>query len=154
MRALLTVVAAGGTVGVDREVATLDDLDKQHGQAWARTGAVFGTDEQKQTIAVQLDELGDRIGIVHLHLEIHDQRASTTEQPAADRWRGLAESIKPALTQVEDWPHYAAVLDSAAADGIDVATELPTMIAARAAEPAVASDLVAPTSRPAAAQDL
>jgi hypothetical protein len=83
---------------------------------------VFGTDEQKQTIAVQLEELGDRIGTVHLHLEIHDQRASTTEQPAADRWRGLAESINPALTQVEDWPQYAAVLDSAAADGIDVAT--------------------------------
>jgi hypothetical protein len=39
MRALLTL-AAGGTVGVDREVAALDDLDKlQHGQAWARTGA-------------------------------------------------------------------------------------------------------------------
>lgn len=150
MRALLTV-AAGGTVGVDREVAALDDLDKlQHGQAWARTGAVFGTDEQKQTIAVQLEELGDRIGIVHLHLEIHDQRATTTEQPAADRWRGLAESINPALTQVEDWPQYAAVLDSAAADGIDVATELPSMIAARAAEPAVASDPVAPTRRPAA----
>jgi hypothetical protein len=150
MRALLTV-AAGGTVGVDREIAALDDLDKlQHGQAWARTGAVFGTDEQKQIIAVQLEELGDRIGIVHLHLEIHDQRASTTEQPAADRWRGLAESINPARTQVEDWPQYAAVLDSAAADGIDVATEPPSMIAARAAEPAVASDPVAPTSRPAA----
>jgi cell filamentation protein len=150
MRALLTV-AAGGTVGVDREVAALDDLDKlQHGQAWARTGAVFGTDEQKQTIAVQLEELGDRIGIVHLHLEIHDQRASTTEQPAADRWRGLAESINPTLSQVEDWPQYAAVLDSAAADGIDVATELPSMIAARAAEPAAASDPVAPTPRPAA----
>jgi cell filamentation protein len=149
MRALLTV-AAGGTVGVDREVAALDDLDKlQHGQAWARTGAVFGTDEQKQTIAMQLEELGDRIGIVHLHLEIHDQRASTTEQPAADRWRGLAESINPGLTQVEDWPHYAAVLDGAAADGIDVATELTTMIAARAAEPAVTSNPVAPASRPA-----
>jgi cell filamentation protein len=150
MRALLTV-AAGGTVGVDREVAALDDLDKlQHGQAWARTGAVFGTDEQKQTIAVQLEELRDRIGIVHLHLEIHDQRASTIEQPAADRWRGLAESINPALTQVEDWPQCAAVLDRAAADGIDVATELPAMIAARAAEPAAASDPVAPTPRPAA----
>jgi cell filamentation protein len=151
MRALLSV-AAGGTVGVDREVAALDDLDKlQHGQAWARTGAVFGTDEQKQTIAVQLEELGDRIGIVHLHLEIHDQRASATEQPAADRWRGLAESINPALTQVEDWPQYAAVLDRAAADGIDVATELPTMMATRAAEPVLASDSAALTSRPAAA---
>ena len=75
----------------DGAAIALDDLDKlQHGQAWARTGAVFGTDEQKQTIAVQLEELGNRIGIVHLHLEIHDQRASTTEQPAADRWSGLA----------------------------------------------------------------
>ena len=135
MRALLTV-AAGGTVGLDREVAALDDLDKlQHGQAWARTGAVFGTDEQKQTIAVQLEELGDRIGIVHLHLEIHDQRATTTEQPAVDRWRGLAASINPAMTQSKDWPQYAAVLDSAAADGSDVATELPSMLAARTKAP-------------------
>lgn len=136
MRALLTV-AAGGTVGVDREIAALDDLDKlQHGQAWARTGAVFGTDEQKQTIAVQLEELGERIGIVHLHLEIHDQRATATAQPAAERWRGVAASINPAMIHTEDRPQYAAVLDTAAADGIDVATELPSMLAARAAEPA------------------
>jgi cell filamentation protein len=136
MRALLTV-AAGGTVGVDREVAALDDLDAlQHGQAWARTGAVFGTDEQKQTIAGQLEELGERIGIVQLHLEIHDQRATTTKQPAVDRWRGLAASINPAMTQSEDWPQYATALDAATADGIDVATELPSMLAARATEPA------------------
>ncbi len=150
MRALLTV-AADGTVGVDREIAALDDLDKlQHGQAWARTGAVFGTDEQKQTIAVQLEELGDRIGIVHLHLEIHDQRAPTTEQPAAERWRGLAASTNPAMTHSEDWPQYAAVLDTAAADGIDVATELPSMLAAHAAEPAAVNhDPRHPTATPA-----
>jgi hypothetical protein len=144
IRALLAV-AVGGTVGIDRDIAALDDLDTlQHGQAWACTGAVFGTDEQKQTIAVQMEELGDRIGIVHLHLEIHDQRATSTEQPAADRWRGLAASINPALTQGEDWPQYAAVLDTAAADGIDVATELPSMLAART-EP--------PTPAPARAQE-
>jgi cell filamentation protein len=155
MRALLTV-AAGGTVGVDREVAALDDLDKlQHGQAWARTGAVFGTDEQKQTIAVQLEELDDRIGIVHLHLEIHDQRATSTEQPAVDRWRGLAKSINPAMTQSANWPQYANALDTAAADGIDVATELPSMLAARGAEPAAGNPdpgrptATPPTARPA-----
>lgn len=147
MRALLTV-AAGGTVGVDREVAALYDLDKlQHGQAWARTGAVFGTDEQKQTIAGQLKELGERIGIVQLHLEIHDQRATTTAQPAVDRWRGLAASINPAMTHSEDWPQYANALDTAAADGIDVATELPSMLAARTAEPAaITPDAGSPTS--------
>lgn len=149
MRALLTV-AAGGTVGVDREVAALDDLDKlQHGQAWARTGAVFGIDEQKQTIVAQLEELGDRIGIVQLHIEIHDQRATTTEQPAVDRWRGLAASINPAMTQSEDWPQYATVLDTAATDGIDVALELPSMLAASAAErAAISPDAARPPATP------
>lgn len=38
MRALLTV-AAGGTLGVDRELEALNELDKlQHAQAWARVG--------------------------------------------------------------------------------------------------------------------
>lgn len=137
---------------MDREIAALDDLDKlQHGQAWARTGAVFGTDEQKQTIAVQLEELGDRIGIVHPHLEIYDQRATSTEQPAAERWRGLAASINPALTQDADWPQYAAVLDEAAAAGIDVAAELPSMLTARAAQPPTdTSDPAEPAARPGA----
>lgn len=97
---------------------------------------MFGTDEQKRTIVSQLEQLGERIGIVQLHLEIHGQRASSTEQFAVDRWRGLAASINPAMTQSEDWPQYATVLDTAAADGIDVATELPAMLAVRAAGPA------------------
>ena len=49
-RALLTVVA-GGSTGIDRPVTVLDDLDKYlHAQAWARTGQVFGTEQEKQTV--------------------------------------------------------------------------------------------------------
>lgn len=71
----------------------MDEL--RHTQAWARTGIVFGTEEQRATITTQREELGDRIRVVHLHLEINDQRLTSTEQPAAERWRGLAASVNP-----------------------------------------------------------
>lgn len=51
------------------------------------------------------------------------------------------------MTQSENWPQYANALDTAAADGIDVATELPSMPAARTAEPAaITPDAGSPTS--------
>jgi cell filamentation protein len=127
MRALLTVVA-GGTVGADREIAALDDLDQLlHGQAWARTGLVFGTDTQRATLHPQLEELHSRIAIVARHLTAHPERPAMIDLPATERWRGLAASIQPALTQVENWPQFADELDNAAAAGIDVARELPRL---------------------------
>ena len=125
MRALLSVVA-GGSVGIDREIAALDDLDKLlHGQAWARTGMVFGTDAQREQLRPQLEELQARIGIVALHLADCPARGDGTEQPAAERWRGLVASVNPALTSAHDWASLAAELDRAAAAGIDVGRELP-----------------------------
>ena len=59
------------------------------------------------------------------------------------------------MTQVEDWPQYATVLDTAAADRIDVALELPSMLVARAPEPAAGnpesrrSSATPPAPRPA-----
>lgn len=127
MRALLTVVA-GGTVGVDRQVEALDDFDKlQHGQAWARTGMVFGSTAERATLTTQLAELGERLDAVRTHLDTHPDRATTIEQPAEQRWRGLAASILPTLPLTEDWPRFAGELDEGAAIGIDIATELPRL---------------------------
>jgi hypothetical protein len=53
-RAPLTVVA-GGTTSIDPPVAVLNDLDKNvHAQAWARTGVVFETEQEKQTVTGKL----------------------------------------------------------------------------------------------------
>jgi cell filamentation protein len=127
MRALLTQVA-GGTLGVDRPIDALDDLHKlQHSMACARTGQVFGTDEDKDRLAAQTTELAGRIEVVAHYLDTQPGRASTREQPAAVRWRGLAASIHPELSQTESWPQFAAELDEAAANGIDVADTLHTV---------------------------
>ncbi len=127
MRALLTVVA-GGPVGVDRQVEALDDFDKlQHGQAWARTGMVFGSSTERATLTTQLAELGERVDVVRFHLDSHPERATSADQPAEQRWRGLAASILPTLPLTEDWPRFAGELDEGVAAGIDVATELPRL---------------------------
>ena len=127
-RALLTVVA-GGSTGIDRPVTVLDDLDKYlHAQAWARTGLVFGTEQEKQTVTGQLRELDTRVVDVSHHLRSqHPARTDAREQPAVDRWRGLVDSIHPSLTRDPLWPGFAAELDASAAAGIDVAGELPRM---------------------------
>ncbi|MBN9619815.1 MAG: hypothetical protein J0H43_08795 [Actinobacteria bacterium] len=108
------------------------------------------------TITTQLEGLGDRIGIVHLHLEINDQRLTSTEQPATERWRGLAASVNRALTQAEDWPRYAEVLDAAARDGIDVATNCPSSWTLPASHPRTPAAAPAPpalvASRPGPAE--
>lgn len=165
MRALLTV-AAGGTTGIDRPVTVLDNLDKYlHAQAWARTGLVFGTDAEKQIITGQLRELDTRIADVAGDLRAeHPERASTIDQPATDRWRGIVSSIHPSLTRDELWPDFAAELDASAAAGIDVAHELPRMASpdtrtptatpASTPAPSTAPTATEPTpSRPAPAQD-
>jgi cell filamentation protein len=127
MRALLTVVA-GGTVGIDRPIDALNDHDKlQHGQAWARTGMVFGSDGERATLSAQLAEMGERLDVVRFHLDSVPERATTIDKPAAERWRGLAASILPGLPLTEDWPRFAAELDEGVAAGIDVATELPRL---------------------------
>lgn len=131
MRALLAVVA-GGTVGIDRDVAALDTHDKlQHGLAWATTGVAFGTEDQRRTLQPQTEALQQRIGAVRLHLDLHPDRLVSTEQPAAERWRGLAASIHPTLTRSEEWPDYAQEIDAAARAGINVAKELPAIISPR-----------------------
>lgn len=137
MRALLTV-AAGGTTGIDRPVAALDDLDKYlHAQAWARTGLVFGTDDEKQTVTGQLRELDTRIADVAGRLRTqHPSRAATLTQPARERWRGIVSSVHPSLTRDEQWPDFAAELDASTAAGIDVAAELPRMARPDARTPA------------------
>jgi cell filamentation protein len=124
MRALLTQVA-GGTLGVDRPVDALDDLHKlQHDYAWGRTGLAFGTDADRERLGPQSVELVERIDIVRYHLDGLPERATTREQPPKQRWRGLAASINPALTQVDDWPQFAAELDAGAVTGVDVAADL------------------------------
>ena len=127
MRALLTVVA-GGTVGVDREVEALEDVDKlQHAQAWARTGMVFGTSAERATLTPQLADLEARIDAVRVYLDAHPARAASIDQPAEQRWRGLAASVLPTLPLTDDWPRFASELDAGVAAGIDVGSELPRL---------------------------
>lgn len=127
MRTLLTVVA-GGRVGVDRPLDALNDHDTlQHGQAWARTGLEFGSDADRTTLTGQLRELDQRLEVVRSYLGSLPHRATTIEQPASQRWRGLAASILPALPLTGDWPRFARELDDGAAAGIDVAAELPRL---------------------------
>ena len=127
MRAVVTVLA-GGTVGIDRDVQTLDDLDKlPHGQAWARTGMVFVTEQEKLTLVPQLQELSDRDRRRAHPPRPATDRLTSTEQPAADRWRGLVSSVLPALVEADNWPSFAAELDQGAAAGLDVARELPRL---------------------------
>lgn len=127
MRALLTAVA-GGTLGTDRPLDALNDLDKlQHGQAWARTGMVFGSAAERAALTPQLEELSRRAEAVRHHLDSNPERPASTDQPAADRWRGIAASILPGLPQTKDWPRFAAELDEGAAAGIDLAAALPRL---------------------------
>jgi cell filamentation protein len=135
-RALLSVVA-GGTAGIDRPVGILNDLDKYlHAQAWARTGLDHGTEEEKQVVAGQLPQLDALVADVTSYLHTHHhERATSVDQPATERWRGLADSVHPSLTSDPHWAGFAAELDASAEAGIDVAIELPRMARAPA-EPA------------------
>src|SRR3954447_27029730 len=124
MRALLSQVA-GGSLGVDRPTDALDDLYKlQHAQAWGRVGLAFGAEEDRARLAPQLIELSTRVEQVGAYLDSRPERATTLEQPAEHPWRGLAASIAPGLTEAENWPQFAAEMDSAAQSGVDVAGEL------------------------------
>lgn len=144
MRAVLTVVA-GGTVGVDRDVQALDDLDKLlHGQAWARTGLVFGTEQETALLVRQFEQLTSRVEVVLGYLDTQPDRRSTTDQPPADRWRGLVSSVLPALVEADNWPAFAAELDQGVAVGIDVARELPRLAACDPDAPATRPDPAAP----------
>lgn len=127
-RALLSVVA-GGTTGIDRPVGVLNDLDKYlHAQAWSRTGLVHGTDQEQQVVSGQLRQLDALVVDVASYLRTHHSvRATSTEQPATERWRGLVESVHPSLTKDLHWAAFAAELDASASAGIDVAAELPRM---------------------------
>jgi cell filamentation protein len=131
-RALLSVVS-GGTTGIDRPVGILNDLDKYlHAQAWARTGLVHGTVQEKQVVAGQMRQLDALVVDVASYLRAHHPvRAASVEQPATERWRGLADSVHPRLTSDPHWAAFADELDTSAASGIDVAAELPRV--ARAA---------------------
>ena len=146
MRALLTQVA-GGTVGMDRPIDALDDLHKlQHSLSWARTGQTFGTEEDRARLHQQVPELAARISNVLTYLDSQPVRAATREQPAEQRWRGLAASINPAIPQTDDWPTFAADMDTAAAAGVDVAAELHRITADITNKP------IRPASEPAAAR--
>ena len=124
MRALLTQVA-GGSLGVDRPVDALDDLHElQHALAWTRVGLAFGTDEDREHLGPHATDVISRIGIVRRYLDSLPSRATTRDQPAEQRWRGLAASLHPDLAQTENWPQFAAELDSAVTAGVDVAGEL------------------------------
>ena len=108
MRALLTQVA-GGTMGVDRPVDALDDLHKlQHALAWTRVGLAFGTDEDREQLGPHATDVISRLGAVRRYLDTMPTRATTRDQPAEQRWRGLAASLHPELALTED---YLAVLD-------------------------------------------
>lgn len=124
MRALLTV-AAGGTVGIDRPAAALDDLDALLArQAWARTGMIVGTGHDKAVLPAELPELDRRIGETYRYLADQPGRQISHDQPAADRWRGLVASHFPNLVGVERWPAFAERLDVGAAAGYDMPDEL------------------------------
>jgi hypothetical protein len=102
MRALLTQVA-GGTMGVDRPVDALDDLHKlQHALAWTRVGLAFGTDEDREQLGPHATDVISRLGAVRRYLDTMPTRATTRDQPAEQRWRGLAASLHPDLAQTEN----------------------------------------------------
>jgi cell filamentation protein len=147
-RALLTV-AVNGRVGVDRPVAALDDLHRlQHRQAWAAVGLTFGSDSDRDAITHDLRDVGALLDAVRQHLDTRTGRAVSTEQPAAERWRGLAASVHPGLPASRDWQRFAADLDQAADAGVDIAVELPRL-AVRDMPPVTAS-ASGPGPRPAA----
>ena len=150
-RALLSVVASG-TTGIDRPVGVLNDLDKYlHAQAWSRTGLVHGTDQEQQVVAGQLRQLDALVVDVASYLRTHHSvRATSTEQPATERWRGLVESVHPSLTKDLHWAAFAAELDASASAGIDVAAELPRMsrAPARALTPSTGDRRTPPPATP------
>ena len=150
-RALLSVVA-GGTTGIDRPVGVLNDLDKYlHAQAWSRTGLVHGTDQEQRVVAGQLRQLDALVVDVASYLRTHHSvRATSTEQPATERWRGLVESVHPSLTKDLHWAAFAAELDASASAGIDVAAELPRMsrAPARALTPSTGDRRTPPPATP------
>jgi cell filamentation protein len=150
-RALLSVVA-GGTTGIDRPVGVLNDLDKYlHAQAWSRTGLVHGTDQEQQVVTGQLRQLDPLVVDVASYLRTHHSvRATSVEQPATERWRGLVESVHPSLTKDLHWAAFAAELDASATAGIDVAAELPRMSRApvRPLTPSPGDDRTHPPSAP------
>jgi len=102
MRALLTQVA-GGSLGVDRPVDALDDLHNlQQALAWTRVGLAFGTDEDREHLGPHATDVTARVGIVRRYLDTLPGRATTRDQPAEQRWRGLAASLHPDLAQTEN----------------------------------------------------
>ena len=133
MRALFAVVA-GGTVGVDRDVAALDTHDKlQHGLAWATTGVAFGTEDQRRTLQPQTEALQQRIGAVRLHLDLHPDRLVSTEQTGSGTLARPGRLHPPDADASEEWPAYAEEIEAAARAGINVAKELPAIISPRRA---------------------
>jgi len=124
MRALLTAVA-GGTVGIDRPAAALDDLDAMlERQAWARTGMVVGSEQDKAVLPAELRQLKGPIADTYRYLADQPVRQASRQQPAADRWRGLVASHYPGLVTVDRWPAFAGHLDVGAVAGYDMADEL------------------------------
>lgn len=149
MRALLTTVA-GGTVGVDRPVHALDDLDTLLvRQAWARTGLAVGAGPHQAALTAELDRFGPRIAETHAYLAAHGVRRTTMSQPATDRWRGLVVSHFPTADRMATWPERAADLDRGAATGADIARQL-AAVSSRARPPGTRPDSEpAPPPRPA-----
>jgi hypothetical protein len=88
---------------------------------------VFGSDAERASLTTQLAELSRQLDLVRFHLDSLPARATTIDQPASVRWRGLATSILPGLPRTEDWPRFAGELDEGVSAGIDVATELPRL---------------------------
>jgi hypothetical protein len=95
----------------------------------ARVGQVFGTDEQRVDLTTRRPELAQHVSAVRKHLATAPPRLGGREQPAPQRWEGLAISISPQLTGAPEWPALAGGLDRAAQAGFDVATELATLAA-------------------------
>lgn len=129
MRALLTA-AAGGALGSDRPRAVLDGLDRAlRAEAWARTGLVFGSAEQRQQLRQQLPALTEQITALSATLAAERARPPAAVSPPAERWYGLAASLSPSLTAGEDWPVLAGAIEAMAAGGGDVATRLAELAA-------------------------
>jgi cell filamentation protein len=135
MRALLTQVA-DGTLGVDRPVQALDDLDAAlRAQAWACTGLTFGDEEDRERIRAKLPGIDAQVATVRAHLAALPEQVPSRGQPAQDRWAGFAAALDPQLVTHRAWPSIAEAMDRVVADGVDVTVELPKMLAALDTEP-------------------
>ena len=59
---------------------------------------LFVADDDRSRLTTQMQDLAQRVVAVLQYLDAHPQRATSTERPAKQRWRGPAASVHPGLT--------------------------------------------------------